>query len=362
MKTGLIIKVLKNKAIVLSDGQFLDLIKRNGMLRGQEILFTQSDIYISDSKTSFSNYKKIVAIAASLIILLSVGLTMDFDTPASIVIVDINPSIKLKVDEDEIVVDYKALNKDGKELDLVDLKGMTIGDAVEYITEAAINSGYLNTEDLEDDFILITTISDEHEEDILKDLEKAREESETLKGVNMALTSAEEDDLDPEEDQDIPLGLLALDLDGLLEIKSVRQYFSDNDLVDEFLQKGFIIEEDVEHELNRVINNLENSEIDDDLKDAILDSFRNSKDDFDDARTAFKEAKEAYKLAKESGNHEEIDAAELALSLAQQAKDEQEQIKDSVELVKDLLLNELENDSTEEEFEKLKEELEEKNK
>lgn len=94
------------------------------------------------------NTKKIVAVAAALVVVLGgFGLYeyWDENRVASIVQLDVNPSIELQVDDDAEVIRAVALNKDAeKVLEGMKLKGADADTAVNAIIGALLKHGYVD--------------------------------------------------------------------------------------------------------------------------------------------------------------------------------------------------------------------------
>ncbi len=129
--------------------------------------------------------------------------------PASYVVVDINPSVKLDLNKDAVVIGYDQLNEDAKTLNLKNIKGETVEQAVETIASEAFLAGFMDVEDLEDDYILITTVSKENSQDIQQRLEALKETSELMGSVNVALAQADEKQLKEAIKAKVPVGLLS---------------------------------------------------------------------------------------------------------------------------------------------------------
>lgn len=65
---------------------------------------------------------------------------------ASTIIMDINPSIKIDLDKDSNVINVTALNSDANDIVSSDLKGKSIENVFEVITDRLIDKGYVNNE------------------------------------------------------------------------------------------------------------------------------------------------------------------------------------------------------------------------
>lgn len=355
MKQGIIMKVYKNYSVVLSEQKYYRVINKTKMEQGQIILFSNEDLFNSIEQRSgiMRKFKVVAAVAAALLVMVSAGIFMNQKAVASYVVVDINPSVQLEVNDEEIVIGYSALNDDAETLQLDYIVGLSVEKAVEYIAIQAEEAGFLNTEDLEDDFILVTTVSDEDGEDVKALLESLKETSEILKRVNVAIIDASEEEMDAALADNLPVGLVAIAGGTELEDLTVKSYFGDDANREAFEEEGYILPEDFGHEVERVNLGLMNVAISDEVKEEIIAEFLAAKEAFFVAKEEFEAARDAYREALASGDEEAIAAAKIALDEAEANKDALEEIKDEVEEVKDLLLAELDDEDQEREFQEL---------
>ena len=76
---------------------------------------------------------------------------------ASTVILDINPSIEITFDDDDIVISVTALNNDGEEIvqSNIEYLGMTLDEVLEYLIERLADTGYILNTDGDSNVILI---------------------------------------------------------------------------------------------------------------------------------------------------------------------------------------------------------------
>jgi hypothetical protein len=257
-------------------------------------------------------------------------------------VIDINPSVQLELDEDEYVIGYEALNDDAEELELDFVMGMSVEDAISYITKRAAELGFIDLEDLDDDYVLIATVSDDedNEEDIEEKIEDAKVGDENLEAVNIAMIKATKEQLEEALELRIPLGLLVSGkLDNILgEGVSVQDFFDNEELMNAFMEAGYIIKEDYGHKIDRVNAHLIGANIDDEVKDELMSEFLAAKEEFFNAKRLFEEARERYKEALKNGDEDEIALAKAAMEEAELYKDLMEQNKDDLEAVKEALM------------------------
>jgi len=157
---------------------------------------------------------------------------VDYNQPISrlayaMVSVDINPSFELYVDEDGLVVEVKALNEDAQSLDVSELVGLSAEEAVERIVFLAIEAGFIDPDDLDGNYVLVTTalLDEENEND------EGQQNMDSL-GYRIQLRLQENEDLDDflkvsiikatvrekfeAEGKQIPLGLYIVN--GMIEV------------------------------------------------------------------------------------------------------------------------------------------------
>lgn len=119
--------------------------------------------------------------------------------------VDINPSICIDVDKDNLVIDVSYQNEDGKLLlENLDLKGLPIKDAIAQIISAAENAGYVT----EGKYVLVGRFSDE-ETTALTDLQ-AQLENDFGNMINLLVISGTMEDKKSADEQNVSAGLWKL--------------------------------------------------------------------------------------------------------------------------------------------------------
>ena len=119
--------------------------------------------------------------------------------------VDINPSICIDVDKDNLVIDVSYQNEDGKLLlENLDLNGLPIKDAIAQIISAAENAGYVT----EGKYVLVGRFSDE-ETTALTDLQ-AQLENDFGNMINLLVISGTMEDKKSADEQNVSAGLWKL--------------------------------------------------------------------------------------------------------------------------------------------------------
>jgi len=392
---GLLVKLNKNDAIVMSDhGRFERIILRDNMQIGMRIQFTDDDLiksthnrkeFVMNAKTKIISAVAVMAIVAvgafgyplinqpnekaiaqvdqalEVADVIEVAETMNF---SAIVTVDINPSFKLSVDEDDKVVDIKAMNDDAKTIKVDDLVGISVENAVELIVLRSNVAGFIDSTDLDDDFVLISVANVNEEDDdeeeseqaekILEAIKEKAKESNTLKDVTLAMTEMDEETMNEAEKNSLIAGIMNFtDSQNM----TVKEFFEDEDNLSKFLASNDVIPQDIENKIKLMSEYLDDLDDSTMNKETLDQAFRASKDTFFEAKEQFQQANDDYKAALESGDQATIDEAKENLDAAEAYKDQMEQAKDDVESIKEVLKSIYEGDDSSEMKDQEKDEL-----
>lgn len=275
MNKGLIIDKKEKYIIVMDDkAHYKRLNNKSHADIGQKIYFTDEDVYEHVFiRNPFIRHLLRVSLTFSLLLVLLVSnglFTVDFapvqsfDTSVvTVVTIDINPSVKLSLNNDGYVVEAKAINQDAKSLNLDYVIGFEIEAAVEWIVTEAHTKGYINTEDDIEDYVLVTAvdvdISDELDDDtddatdepnkggnsdqLMARIEEKITSSSELQSVNVALIKATKVEMRKAEDKKVPVGLYVVKGEVVIDEKSmtVKEYFAEQENIDAFKNKGDIV-------------------------------------------------------------------------------------------------------------------------
>lgn len=217
-------------------------------------------------------------VAATVALALLLGMTRlltPMNVIAGVVTVDLNPSLRIELSKDYTVLDVSGVNAEAQSLDLSSLIGLPIQDALMEIVRLTIEAGYLDPLALTSDYILITTVSYDGNDqtfnlDLKELLSKIQTESPSLDGFNLAFMRAQKQDLLDADDSDLPLWLYLLSKNNPDVISSptstVQNYFEDEDLKTEFESEyGDVLEDDHEidsEDLEEALDELEEHGID----------------------------------------------------------------------------------------------------
>ncbi len=212
------------------------------------------------------------ALAASLIFAIAFGSMVNAPTnPGTdqtivgaivFINVEINPQFELAVDEDGIVLRVNALNDDAKTFETEELIGLEVEDAIEQLIIMAIAKGYIDTEDVEEDFVTITSvvIDDENEEDnenvesigyrIRARIEASEEIDPKMTVIYVKATIAEKMEA---EGKEIPLGMYVIngmiDVDG--EMIPVSEHVKSEEAREKMNQAGIMIQKRDQDQTNK---------------------------------------------------------------------------------------------------------------
>lgn len=103
-----------------------------------------------------------VAAAAAVLLITSGAVSYAYMNPVTTINVDVNPSVEMKLNTFDKVINVKALNDDGEViLEDLNLKGMESDEAIEALIEAMIDGKYLVADDGEADIVITVTKKNE---------------------------------------------------------------------------------------------------------------------------------------------------------------------------------------------------------
>ena len=158
------------------------------------------------------------ALSFALVLALWVGMVqfspVDKNLVTTIVAIDINPSFEVSVNGLDNVVKVKAINEEAETIEVDDLIGMKVEDAVDLIIQRAGDAGFINIDDLDEDFVVVTSISlkdkEEDHERIQDRIQDQIKDSEYLQSLNIVSIKATQREKFEAEGKDIPVGLYVI--------------------------------------------------------------------------------------------------------------------------------------------------------
>lgn len=194
--------------------------------------------------------------------------------------IDINPSIELAINEDEIVVAAYPFNVEAEEMNLDKLLGMNVSDAIEKIIKMAEDLGYLDIVDATQDYVVIATYSEEEstldlDEDLAQDLV-----DKGLKAESIVFLEATDEEAAEAEENHQSLGITILNgllqtndgtalLNEINEPLTVKEFVSNSSNLTYLTERAIVITEQDQHMTNLIARFLE--EIDE--YDVSLDAY-----------------------------------------------------------------------------------------
>ncbi len=276
-RQALILQIRKNDAIILSeDHDYYKIRRQPGFAVGQSIQFSPEDIIQPAMiKEGFTMKKKWVTVAASLVLVVAVGVVFaafgllpktnpagttavgttaiqSDDTAApstalaakpvvAVLAIDINPSLELHLAADGTVVAFKAMNQDAEKLQLGALIGMPAEAAIEMVIIAARQAGFINSEDDVSDFVILAEAPLDNAASeaeplyamIQSRLQERIRNNEALQNVEIVMIRATEQQMTQAHKDNIGLGLQIMNQNavqaGLGEAKTVREFFANRE-------------------------------------------------------------------------------------------------------------------------------------
>lgn len=141
----------------------------------------------------------------------------------AMVSVDINPSLEFFTDKDGLVIEIKTKNKDAKTLEIKDLIGLPVEEAVTILIQRATDAGFIQAGDDTDDYVVVSTVvMDENDADAKQNqdslgykIQQAVAAADLDTTTKVAVIKATLREKFAAEGKDIPLGLYIIN--GMIE-------------------------------------------------------------------------------------------------------------------------------------------------
>jgi hypothetical protein len=156
---------------------------------------------------------------------------------AAVISVDINPSFELSVNPVGLVIKIDALNDDAKSLNTLDLIGDPVEDVVDAIIALSAEAGFIDITDLEDDYVVVSTVLAQGTDAALGDTLQTRlhdriQLSDTLQCINLVQLKATLQEQAQARDENVPVGLYVIN--GMIQNQtgewlSVKEFFANSD-------------------------------------------------------------------------------------------------------------------------------------
>ena len=335
IKTGLVVKIEDEYAIVMTkDNTYQRIIIKDDMNIGSKIMFTEADVMQNyRKKRDYSMKKKLLLSIPALaivfmLIVFNTGDVVNIDNPelisTTIITVDINPSFKIYADADNNVLNVESMNEDAKTIKSDDLVGMSVINAVELIVGRSELAGFIDTEDLEEDFVLITTIDADETDSVnntqmlMTQLQTKAQTSENLAKVNVAMTQANMEQLKTAEQKNISVGLSATNNENST---TVKEFFANQENIELFEQNGYLIQNSFNHQLQIMETMIDDSDFGGELQNSFALEFQYSKNAYLEASNQYQQALNNYNNASDTEKQnllEETEQLKLQLEITQQ--------------------------------------------
>ena len=192
---------------------------------------------------------------------------------AAVYALDINPSFELSVNPQDKVIEIVAVNADAETIAFDDLIGLPAEEAVESLIQRAEEAGFINLNDLEDDFVVITTIAQNEQyqnqaEGLHARLQERIKQNTMLQAMNVVTIKATLAQLMEARDEDVPVGLYVLhgmvtSPDGT--ILSAKEFFSTSgnlEAIQDRVQIQLMTQDQIRERLETALHQLDQAGVD----------------------------------------------------------------------------------------------------
>lgn len=232
-------------------------------------------------KESFMKKRSLLFISLAMVLTFALFVTNPFSlfnkdnskVVAAVISIDINPSFELSVNNAGLVIKIDALNADAESLNTTDLIGDPVEDVVDSIVALATEAGFINITDLDDDYVVISTVLAQGISLQLGDTLQTRIRdrihlSDTLQCVNLVQIKATLQEQAQARDRDVPVGLYVIN--GMIQnqdgvMLSVREFFANDENKITIRTRAQITEvtaEKIRQRLETALNQLDQDGID----------------------------------------------------------------------------------------------------
>lgn len=146
MKKGVVVKIKQNSAIIMADDcMFYEVKVFNGMYKGMEICFSDSDIIVTKIQPKVRRH---INVASFILFVLCGYLFFNFYqenyAAYAYVGIDINPSIELSLNKKEQIIGVRGIDEEGKKIvSGLKINKMRSTEGVKEIIKKAIEENYL---------------------------------------------------------------------------------------------------------------------------------------------------------------------------------------------------------------------------
>ena len=265
---GIVMEVKEDYSLVMKeDSQIVRVKNKEGMKKGDINIFLEEDLY--EEKTSNKKNKGIIisilSIAAVLAIIVLPMMQSNKINSYALVSLDINPSINFELDDNMNIVSIRGVNKDGKNLNLESLNGLTLDEGLKKLKIDLENKKYnLSKDSIIVGFTFLTDKEDNTYENDVKNIIGTE-----FKGSKTAFFKGTKKNSEVAEQKGISLGRYEAKLS------------MDEDIMEEQIENMSVEEilDLLKNKKNIYLNEEQVEELQDELEDRLEDRYDDKYDD-----------------------------------------------------------------------------------
>ena len=157
IRIGTVIEINGDKALIYTMDSEYVYIRRPGVIVGEQLSFSKKELYDRVREFRPKTKRLITAVSVFMVIVLLLTLTGSFKAIISgifrsteavaFIDVDINPSLELQIDKDNVILSADSFNVSGKAIvGKLILKGMQLRDGIKLIVTTAKSMGYMTSD------------------------------------------------------------------------------------------------------------------------------------------------------------------------------------------------------------------------
>ncbi|MBN2259471.1 MAG: anti-sigma factor domain-containing protein [Clostridiales bacterium] len=207
MNKGVIVEIKDKYCVVMARGlETKKIIKKEDCSIGQEVYFLPEDV-ISTISSDWRKYA--IAVVLMLAVSVSAYAYQLQNAVYTVVSLDINPSVELSLNRNDVVIALEGLNEDGLAIIDEDMIGQDVEEVLQQLVENSKKDEYLQ----DDGFVLLSTVEKKNDDDSIdaRLQEIIEGNPELYAKVNVVVLEATEEDLDAADDEGISVGLYQLE-------------------------------------------------------------------------------------------------------------------------------------------------------
>ena len=269
---GIVMEVKEDYSLVMKeDSQIVRVKNKEGMKKGDINIFLEEDLYeekISNNKNKNKIIVSILSIAAVLAIVVLPMMQNNKINSYALVSLDINPSINFELDDDMNIVSIRGINKDGKNLNLESLNGLTLDEGLKKLKLYLENEKYnLSKDSIIVGFTFLTDKEDNAYENDVKSIIGTE-----FKDSKTAFFKGTKENSEVAKQKGMSLGRYEAKLS------------MDEDIMEEQIENMSVEEilDLLKNKKNIYLNEEQVEELQDELEDRLEDSYEDDDDDDDD--------------------------------------------------------------------------------